>query len=233
MGPVRRNPPREAKSKFYSNIKRSDRPIPEKTRQKLSTSNWSTTKFYPLSIIDKKIDCGINYVKVHYKNWSSKYDEWRVAEDVLTTPEYVCIPDANELFRNSLIISIKEQLNTCRKVDSLVNIKLNIQRDTFDELKSLGTPAARSGRYRLQSLSDLNNYLGDGWYYRIVNSSGDFSFVISGTTQFWLHERKPLISYSNDKTSHTLLHRGFVFTMRFVRDHGTSHDFDNFMHIVH
>ena len=39
---------------------------------------------------------------------------------------------------------------------------------------------------------NLNVLLGKNWYFRGLNSQGDFCYVIKGTVEFYLHKRHPL-----------------------------------------
>lgn len=58
---------------------------------------WSTSKLYHLEIVETKDIDAVTWVKVHYtdKQWnSSRYDEWRLARDVIDIPDCLYFIDS-------------------------------------------------------------------------------------------------------------------------------------------
>ena len=184
---------------------------------------WSTRTHYSLTVTDTKLQDGVLFEKVHYTGWHSKYDEWRKASDVVDIPsEFIQTSDeSRRLFFTNLGINVKEALHCQRKSDSLVEIKLQIPLELFEELKEFGTLKKQRGIswYKLKTLSSLAVFLGPTWNYRIVNAQGDFAYVARGIVNFRLGERQPLMEYTSEG-SPKLTHRGYVFTMKFVRGLG-------------
>lgn len=228
MGKTRTNPPRSAKKikKYFSTLHLS---TGSAKLNRPTEQSWSTTKYFKLDILKQEERCGQSYVLVHYKGWPKKFNEWRLASDILEKP--LRVPDAEELFRTQLAIKIKEELNGHRKKDSLVEIKIQIQKGTFTPLESVGSKRETAGvtsKYRLDKLSALNNFLGEGWHYRILNIVGDFCFITPGSVHYWMFERKPLLEFLPDHTT-KLIHRGYTFTMRFVKDNGTNLDLQGYL----
>ena len=44
-------------------------------------------------------------------------------------------------------------------------------------------------------MSSWNNVLGDDWWWRIINSAGDFAYIDQTTLHMSLKERQPLLEY--------------------------------------
>ena len=204
---------------------------PSLPKDRLKKESWSTTKLYHLVVVDSKFIAEKLYVKVHYtdKEWdSAKYDEWRSADEVLDIPNCYLenTPEGKAFFLQQLKIAIKESLHGQRKVDSIVNIELPIQKDLFHEL-ALHGKRAQSRLYYIQSLVAFDSLLEEGWHWRIFNSQGDFAFVTPNTISFRLTERRPLEQYSAEGNLE-VLHRGFMFKMKFARGMGNAFDFQSF-----
>ena len=206
-------------------------PIP---KENIISKKWSTTKLYDLEVSDSKYIDDVLFVKVHYvdKEWCSpSYDSWIPACDVIDIPHcfLTCSPEQRSFFIEQLKLLIKENLHAQRKVDSIVNIDLPIQKDLFEEFKSLGVGGGnkRNSHIILRSLSNFDDLLGEGWHWRVLNKQGDFSFVEPNTITFWLTERKPLEEYSAEGIL-KLVHRGYRFHLRFARGIGNRFDFQNF-----
>ncbi|KAJ8049454.1 hypothetical protein HOLleu_02210 [Holothuria leucospilota] len=189
---------------------------------------WSTSQYFKLDILDQREFCGQHQVLVHYKGWAKKFNEWRCLNEILETPSSAIIPGAKELLQDQLLIRIKEQLNGNRRTDSLVEIKLPIQQQTFEEIKCFLVPGPKNIFY-LNKWTDLDAYLGRGWHYRGLNSNGDVCFVVEGSVQVRMYERQPLTEYVSPESSSTLLHRGFQFVFKFVKDNGTRTDFEELL----
>lgn len=197
-------------------------------REKSKT--WSTNKLYALEVVDSKVVDNQLLVKVHYtdEEWDSPiYDEWRNASEVIDVPDcYIHFTEeTRNLFVNKLGVVVKEALHCQRKVDSIVHLDIDVQRDLFVTL--FDKPACFA-RHNIASPSEWNHLLGNKWNYRIVNSKGDFAYVTPGTISFWIRERKPLEEFTPEGTL-LLVHRGFVFHVQFVRGLGNKYDFEQFI----
>ena len=205
---------------------------PELPAEKVASKKWSTTKLFELVIIDSKFVGDRHLVKVHYtdEEWSApSFDSWRDANDIIDIPNcYVhCTDELRAQFFQKLKTAIKEALHGQRKIDSKVNIELQIPKALFEELSCLGRKTKKSF-YELQSLADLSGLLGEDWHWRIFNHQGDFAFVTPGTVTFWQKERKPLEQYRANGTLE-FIHRGFHFHVQFVRGIGNRFDFQQFL----
>ena len=136
---------------------------------------------------------------------------------------------AKGFFLHQLGVHIKENLNCNRKGDSLVEIRIPVARGVFQEFaQDIGIPhPSRSGRghYTVHHLRDLSPLLGEKWFFRIVNSLGDFEFVLPETFEFWMLERAPLLDYQSGGKAN-LVHRGFICVVRFVKEKGNKYDFE-------
>ena len=202
--------------------------LPRK-KQSLKKEKWSTSKLYPLEVLDAKLDNDIPLVIVHYIGWDSRYDEWRQLGEVVNIPqEYICSsPEATTLSYLQLGTLIKENLHIQRKTDSLVTIHMPLQKEAFESIQVLGEVNTR-GWYHLHCLRDLDKLLGARWDMRIMNKNKDFAHVVSGTVMYKLLERQPLKEYDSDGNP-TFRHRGFQLVFKFVRDRGCSISLQNYM----
>ena len=68
----------------------------------------------------------------------------------------------------------------------------------------------------------LCNILGKKWYERIPNMNGDFCYVVSGTVQFWLHEKNPVTEfvYIGNKLFESHIQNDLELIFTFVRGDG-------------
>ena len=210
----------------YQQLTKGPRLPTEKERQ---SKAWSTTKLYPLEITDTKVVGDKLMVKVHYveKEWVSHiYDEWRDAEEIVTVPDSFVnyTAETRELFLKRLGITIKESLHGQRKVDSAVKLRVDISKNLFEDLFLDKNLPPQTGRIRLHSFDQWNSYLGKNWNVRILNCNGDFAYVMPGTLWYCLSDKKPLEEYSLDGGLR-LIHRGYLFTLQFVKGLGSKSDF--------
>ena len=51
------------------------------------SDRWSTKKLYKLVVKESRLEDGTLKLYVHYIGWPTRYDEWRVASEVLDIPE--------------------------------------------------------------------------------------------------------------------------------------------------
>ena len=205
--------------------------LPASSRPKNKT--WSTSRFYELEVLESKYIEENLYLKVHYteEEWTSPiYDDWRLASDVIDIPRaYVSFTEElKELFLEQLGVTIKESLHGQRKVDSVVNISIPIQRDLYVALFGEETSGPSTSR-RLESVDSWKTLLGQNWHRRIINEKGDFAYITPGTISFWMKERKPLQEFSAEGVS-IFKHRGFLFHLKFVRGLGNKYDFRQMFH---
>ena len=115
-----------------------------------------------------------------------------------------------------------------RKVDSVVKLNIDIQRDLFAHLFLEDRPVRLARRIPLESLDSWNSILGDNWNRRIINCKGDFAYVTPGTVSYWIRLGKPLEEYSPEGALQ-LTHKGFVFHLQFVRGLGNKYDYEQLM----
>lgn len=188
--------------------------------EKTKHISWSASTFFPINIVDEAIVNGVPQVLVHYIDWDKKYNEWQPLGDVLTiTDQYIFTnPEGTSLFYLQLATAVKENLHIQRKTDSLVEIRLPMQKESFDLIKRCGRSKSQ-GWYFISKLSDLNELLGNNWHFRVVNKNKDFAFIVDGTVRYRLSERRPLVEFDADGNP-TYKHRGFFLVFKFLRDRG-------------
>ena len=197
---------------------------PSFPKDEKKTKTWSTRQFFELRIIDTKFESEKLYCRVHYIGWPSKYDEWRLASDIIDIPEEFLKSTESErrLFFTNLRIAIKEALHCQRRADSFVEIKTQITKDIYQELQALGTPKKR-GQYLLSDIRSFDRFLGNGWNLRIINRHKDFAYIANDQLFFRLSEREPLHEFSLDGQP-VISHRGFMLIIKFVRALGNRED---------
>ena len=197
-------------------------------RERQTATNWSTSKLYPMNILDFKTEHDTVYDLVHYIGWDKRYDEWRPVNEIVDIPkEFLETTEATSFFYLQLATRIKEALHIQRKTDSSVEVCLPMPRDAFEPLKLYGQLNS-SGKYSLSKLTDLNELLGQNWHFKIVNANKDFAFIIEGTLSFCMTERPPLVEFNADGGS-VITHRGFVLVVKFVRARGNAGDLQVFL----
>ena len=118
------------------------------------------------------------------------YDEWRQAADIVQKT-------FDNHFQHQLKVAIKEQLNSNRRTEKLVQLSIPIQREDYTAISKLGT-VKRGTHMTIKSYKDLNPILGQNWYFRIINAYGDFCYVIRNTFEFWIHDRRPLVEFTEN-----------------------------------
>lgn len=203
-------------------------------KQQTTVEKWSTSKLYLLEVLDALEDeQGIVTVLVHYTGWSSKYDEWRPASDIIDIPpEFIfTTEEATNFFYSQLKVLIKETLHIQRKTDSSVVIRMPIQKDSFNKLQSFGSRSSTKTQQYSAKCQDLDVLFGKGWHYRIVNANRDFAYVIDGTITFRLVERIPLVEQSPDGKN-ICTHRGYMIVFNFVRGRGNASDLEKYLTLL-
>lgn len=204
--------------------------IPHRTRKQQGKVSWSTSTFFPIEILDEDVVNDIPHVLVHYVDWDDHYNEWKPLGEILRIPnEYIFSnPEGTSLFYLQLATTIKENLHIHRKTDSLVVIRLPIQRESFEEIKRCGHCNLQNW-YELSKLSDLNDQLGISWHFRVINQNRDFAFIVDGTVRYRLLEKRPLIEFEPANGHPIYKHRGYLLVFKFVRDRGNALTLVNFM----
>ena len=77
-------------------------------------------------------------MRVHYVGYSSKFDEWKLCDDVVTT-ELSAFVDEKYDFNRELAFKLKSSLVSQRRSNPLVKIEMSFDKRAFDErLKILG-----------------------------------------------------------------------------------------------
>ena len=187
------------------------------------------TALYPVEIISTDTDRP-GYVRVHYVGYSSKFDEWKPCDDVVTT-ELSAFVDEKYDFNRELAFKLKSSLVSQRRSNPLVKIEMSFDKRAFDEgLKILGQLKHYNrgiDHYTICSYSDLDSLFGKNWHYRGLNKQGDFCYVICKTVDFYLYKKRPLVEYIDQGGVPTKvsLPRGFTLVFKFVRGDGTAAQF--------
>ena len=85
-------------------------------------------------------------------------------------------------------------------------------------------------RYKLQSYHDLDSLLGQNWHYRGINRSGDYTFVVLSTVEYYIYKKRNIIEYCpsqspDDITTPHTIDTGYSLKFSFVRGCGNSSTF--------
>ena len=148
----------------------------------------------------KEVDRKKGRIKIHFKGYHDRYDEWRPVARLERIFIASCesIEGHKEKFFDRLYRQIKRALYSGRKEDPEVRIELPINEDIFRAGISLsGIIKSERGKevYRILSNRDLDNCLNFKWDERIQNENGDFAYVVPGTVKFWIIKRAPIVEY--------------------------------------
>ena len=162
----------------------------------------------PQGIEIKEIDTVSKKLKVHYIGYADKYDEWKDFDESSEFPvvklekvepaDNQTVDERAALFSRRLYLEFKHRLQSTRKDDPEVRLKLpmvfDIFRHTFDRLGEL---AADSGKHSklVKTNDDLVPVLGSRWYIRVKNVQGDSEAVVDSSVWFWLLARPPLNAF--------------------------------------
>ena len=95
-------------------------------------------------------------------------------------------------FFSTLACAIKKRLTPSRD-DPAIRIQLPFSKEDGDLLLQEGVPCG--WQHKLEQYSDLDDMLGQDWHYRVVNTSGDFSFVLE-TVRFHMYTPRPILEYN-------------------------------------
>lgn len=163
-----------------------------------------TERVYPVEVLEATSDSEGTRYKVHYVGYSSKYDEWKSAEEIVDLDEggeseiHDCHAARPFSLYNKLAHRIKARLVLGRKDSPIVKIDMPFDRVTFDgglAIKGYKKWYVRGvQRYSIKGFKDLNYLLGMNWHYRGLNKNGDFTYVILETVEFYIHQRSHLLN---------------------------------------
>lgn len=192
------------------------------------------SQLYRCRVVDRDA-CG--QVKVHYIGYGRQYDEWKAADEVVSTvgeqratENTLPTPSSESITQFSLYRvlgnQIKSSLRAGRKDDPKVRIEIPFDRIQFDGgLRRYGhfKKVLRGNEvYSITAYSDLDCLLDKNWHVRGITAAGDFCYVILDTVQFYLLKRRPLIDYIHT-IKETERDQGHCLIFSFVRGDGT-HD---------
>ena len=175
-----------------------DVPLPRKERV-------NTKKLYDIEVVEEDLEN--DKVKIHYVGYSNKYDEWRCSDEIVIRPSKTTShAQRPNFFFSTLACAIKKRFTPGRD-DPAIRIQLPFSKD--GDLLQKGVPCGR--QHKLEQYSDIDDVLGQDWHYRVVNTSGDFSFVVLETVQFHMYTPRPILEYTPTLT-HGKLHCTPVYT---------------------
>ena len=149
---------------------------------------------YDIEIVDE--DEESDRVRIHYVGYSSEYDEWRNRSEIVVRPPQTVIPprvDPVSFSFSNLLSAIKKQLKPSRE-DPAIRIQLPFEEEDCEFLIQKGTKCENSNQFKINSYSELG-VLGEDWHYRVVNTRGDFSFIVLETVRFHVYRPKPILEY--------------------------------------
>ena len=123
---------------------------------------------------------------------------------------------------------IKASLQCHRKG---IRLSLTFDKELYEsglyQLEKEVTDPGRRGvrKYSIAKYSDLNSILGDKWFIRGINPSGDFCYVVLETVRFYLTKKPALPDYNPDTGTVNHYFRGYNLIFSFVRGDGVAQDF--------
>lgn len=195
-------------------------------------------KLYELEIVDTKKKEGM--VKLHFKGYSEKYDEWRRCDDEnipVSRLERRSIPTEDSLqdrltsFHESLYRDVKRKLYSIRRDNPDIRIDIPTDKDVFEGgLKKVkATASFKRGKtvYVVSWNRDLDPVLGVKWDERILNENGDFAFVVNGTVCFWCIERQGIKEFKliGGRYVESFIEEADNLIFTFVRGDGNRHTY--------
>ena len=222
--------------------------LPRVRRAKIKAA--SPDRLYPLRVVDE--DEVRQLVKVHYEGYSTSYDEWRAKDDIVDlhsgdetghgdgdtfsedTLDACSLISPFNLYRE-LVVGIKASLTSGRKKSPQIRLRMPFDRLIFDGGLKARAVEAGGGKYTIKQYQDLQDILGEGWYYRGLNEHGDFCFVILQSIRFHLYQRRPIADYQplkegDEVCTKAVHHPGYMLAFDFVRGDGTREDFHHHNH---
>ena len=194
-------------------------PKPERVRRQ------DPERLYDVEVLER--DSGHQKIKIHYIGYSSRYDEWRSASEVVQK-EHVVEPFS---LHKELASRIKTSLTSSRKGSPEVKVEMPFDRGLFEEgLKAKGQVVGKirgNVQYSISSYADLDSVLGKNWHLRGFNPAGDCCYPILETIRFYIRQRRPLVEYiplsktqDERNTQRVVKNQGYVLVFAFVRADG-------------
>jgi hypothetical protein len=106
-----------------------------------------------------------------------------------------------------------------------VRIEECVDADIYEStLKNIGDVKKLRGEnvHAVNNNAALSHILGNKWFERIINISGDFCYVVAGTVRFWLTEKRPLkeFFYFGDYLLEHQISNDLLLIFNFVRGDG-------------
>jgi len=97
---------------------------------------------------------------------------------------------------------IKSLLTSSRKGDPNCCIVMQFDQVSFDSLSLRCSLSAKHKFYRVPNLMKLNDLLGERWFVRGLNISGDFCYIVRDTIKLCMKRAigKPDYQWLNDRT---------------------------------
>ena len=198
----------------------------------------SESQLYDIEVIED--DPSTQRMKIHYIGYSSRYNEWRPASDIVDKRTLVMNEDSTSLrLHAELALRIKSNLSSSRKNSPEVRIEIPSDKDLYNStsgLKSKGREVKIIRgimHYSFASYSDLVPILGKNWYIRGFNEAGDCCYVLLERVRFFLWQRRHLVEYipdtgCEDKTLKKIeKEQGYLLVFTFVRGDGLHTDLYN------
>ena len=166
----------------------------------------SGKKLYEIEVVDE--DSVQEMVKVHYKGYDSKYDEWKPKNEVVLCPPPQKLVDSSSPFE----ALVKKKLVPSNE-DPSVRIQLPFDLESWRILLEV---SKRDGEreHTITQYSDLDDLMGEDWHYRVYNTRGDFAYAMLETIQFHLFHPKPILEYSVTLDQGKKLHYTPTYTMQ-------------------
>ena len=152
--------------------------------------------FYEVNIID--VNKERKQIKIHFVGFSEEFDKWRnydcerdyfpfVRLENMFLPNGGSMEDRKNIFHGQLYRAIKRKLWSGRRDDPEVRIEMNVDPDVFSTgLAQVALSTSQRGKdvYSATDNRLLDGVLGSKWDERIMNSSGDFAYVVTNTVRF-------------------------------------------------
>ena len=135
------------------------------------------------------------------------------------------MPDRTSAFIYNLAKSIKVTLYSSKRDSPDVRIEERVDADIYEStLKNIGDVKKLRGEnvHAVNNNAALSHILGNKWFERIINISGDFCYVVAGTVRFWLTEKRPLkeFFYFGDYLLELQISNDLLLIFNFVRGDG-------------
>ena len=192
---------------------------------------------YILQIIDR--DKSSNKVRIHFIGYSFDFDEWRdtteVAEGEESTklcslaqwfePSVDSLSDKTDAFFYNLAKAVKVSLYSSNRELPAIRIEGRIDADNYNGyLKNTGVVNKFKGKnvHVVSNNNEISRIMGKKWFQRIINTNGDFCYVVRDTVRFWLNEKRPVkdFFYVGDHLFENQIRNDLQLIFTFVRGDG-------------